>query len=252
MAPRAKWHFWALWRVYFFTCQKKSAVKLARDQRCTEINFPPSQPRWMDAGASGDSSPYMRDNISSFLSSSCWGQRTAELQRFLEGGTLRWRNFKECQGQPLKKKKKNCRWSNSRSSECFVSSGFIFLLWNSCRCGIYLLRFLTHRLWPLYDCINWPEDAGTVIRNPFLMLFPEFPHCGVMCVWKLLASSPGSRSDSPCVLQLLSAGLGASWVQGGEHLKRENLDFVHLCSFPVPIKLLSQLCGLNTSSASLL
>lgn len=23
------------------------------------------------------------------------------------------------------------------------------------------------------------------MRNPFLVSFPEFPHCGVMCVWKL-------------------------------------------------------------------
>jgi len=57
----------------------------------------------MDAGLSGDFSLYMRDKISSFLSSSCCGQRMAELQRFLEGGTLRWRNFKECEGQPLEK-----------------------------------------------------------------------------------------------------------------------------------------------------
>lgn len=56
------------------------------------------------------------------------------------------------------------------------------------------------------------------------MLFPEFPHCGVMCVWKLLASSPGSRSDSPCVLQLLSWA-GRELGAGGRVFEEREFGF---------------------------
>lgn len=46
-----------------------------------------------------------------------------------------------------------------------------------------------------------------------------------------------------CVLELLSTGLGGELgegrIQGGEYFKEESLDFVQLCSFAVPIRLVS-------------